>query len=274
MIWFLLIFLFILTVLIVYVSSRVRRRTRRRLAIAAPFPDEWIQFLRKNIPLYDKLSAEQQRELQQDSQVFLAEKSFEGGGGLIITDEIKITIAAQACMLLINRKDDCYPKLYSVVVYPTAYVAGGKGLFNASEGQSVRLGESWGSGTVVLSWDHVRTGAFNFRDGRNVTMHEFAHQLDQEDGSADGVPILNQRSAYTSWARVFSKEFEQLQQKGKKKRRNVIDAYGATNPAEFFAVATESFFEKGTQLQKKHPDLYRELKQFYKIDPIEWEEDG
>ena len=251
-------------------AAKRRHQTRRRLAFTAPFPEEWIQILRGNIPPYTKLSAELRQELHQDINLFLAEKSFEGCGGLTITDEIKVTIAAQACLLLLNRKDTSYPKLDSVVVYPSAYVAGDQGLFSHGEGQSVRLGESWGSGTVVLSWDHVKKGVFNFRDGHNVTMHEFAHQLDQEDGAADGVPILERRSAYSSWAAVFSREFEQLQRKGRKKKRNVLDSYGATNPAEFFAVATESFFEKPAQLQKKHPELYAELLKYYKTNPLEW----
>lgn len=250
--------------------TMARRRARRRLAFTSPFPDEWAQVLHQNIPPYAKLSAKLRQELHQDINLFLVEKSFEGCEDLTITDEIKVTIAAQACLLLLNRTDRCYPKLRSVVVYPSAYVAGGKSLFNRDEKKSVRLGESWGTGTVVLSWNHVKKGAFNFRDGHNVTMHEFAHQLDQEDGAADGVPILERRSAYSSWATVFSREFEQLQRKGRKKKRNVLDAYGATNPAEFFAVATETFFEKPVQLQKKHPELYQELLNYYKTDPLEW----
>jgi len=267
---FMLFFLVAVGLWIAYMLMARRRARRRRLAFTAPFPEEWTQILRENIPPYAKLSTELRQELHQDINLFLAEKTFEGSGGLTITDEIRVTIAAQACLLLLNRKDSSYPKLDSVVVYPSAYVAGGQGLFNRGEGQSVRLGESWGSGTVVLSWDHVKKGVFNFRDGHNVTMHEFAHQLDQEDGAADGVPILERRSAYSSWATVFSREFEQLQRKGRKKKRNVLDSYGATNPAEFFAVATESFFEKPAQLQKKHPELYAELLKYYKTNPLEW----
>ena len=139
-----------------------------------------------------------------------------------------------------------------------------------SANRSVRLGESWGAGAVVLSWSNVKQGAFNFCDGHNVTMHEFAHQLDQEDGAADGAPILETRSAYSAWAKVFSKEFEQLQRNARKHKRSVFDAYGATNPAEFFAVATESFFEKPQQFQKKHPELYEELRGYYKVHPVEW----
>ena len=250
---------------------RLRRRARRRLVLQQPFPDEWRNILKQNLPPYAGLSDDLRRELEQDMKIFLLEKSFEGCGGLSITDEIRVTIAAQACMLLLNRKDDCYPKLCSVLVYPSTYVAGGKGLFNnKSNPKSVRHGESWGRGTVVLSWDSVKQGAFNFKDGRNVTMHEFAHQLDQEDGVANGAPVLKERSAYSSWAKVFSKEFARLQEKKKKRKPSLLNKYGATNPAEFFAVATESFFEKPKQLQKKHPDLYKTLQDYYNVNPTEW----
>jgi len=250
-------------------SARVR--ASRRLARERPFPDEWVQILRSNLPPYDRLSPELRHKLHQHIKAFIAEKSFEGCGGLNITDEITVTIAAQACMLRLNREDHCYPRLRSVVVYPSMYVASDKGILGGEQdGRSVRLGESWGSGTVVLSWSDVKQGAFNFNDGHNVAMHEFAHQLDQEDGAADGAPILERRSAYSSWAKVFSAEFDRLQRKTRKGKRSMLDAYGASNPAEFFSVATESFFEKPAQLQKKHLELYEELRDYYKVDPIEW----
>lgn len=250
----------------VYVAiGRASRAARRRQALATPFSEAWVEILRGNLPPYDKLTPELRQELHQDIQVFLAEKSFEACGGLVMTDEIRVTVAAQACLLLLNRGGPCYPRLRSVLVYPSTYVAGDK------QGErSVRLGESWGRGVVVLSWSNVKQGAFNFGDGHNVTMHEFAHQLDQEDGAADGAPILERRSAYSSWAKVFSREFARLQRKARKRKRSVLDAYGAGNPAEFFAVASESFFEKPVQLQKKHRELYDELRDYYKVDPIEW----
>ena len=256
--------------LLYVLGSRYKRRARRQRALRAPFPREWDEILRSNLPPYEKLPPALQQELQQDIKVFIAEKSFEGCGGLTMTDEIKLTIAGQACMLLLNRDDDCYPKLFSILVYPSTYVAGGEGLFGGqSDPESVRLGESWGHGSVVLSWCSVRQGAFNFSDGHNVTMHEFAHQLDQEDGEADGAPILDRRSAYSSWARVFSSEFDKLK-KNSHKRRAVLDSYGTTNPAEFFAVATESFFEKPEQLREKHPELYEQLSDYYRVNPTEW----
>lgn len=249
-----------------------RRQQKRLILLSTPFPPEWSAILKENLPPYQKLSPQLQQQLNDYIRIFIAEKTFEGCGGLILTDEIKVTIAAQACMLLLNRKCDCYPKLYSVVVYPSTYVArtGNSSDLHPTD-SSVRLGESWKHGTVVLAWDSVKRGALNFNDGHNVAMHEFAHQLDQEDGRADGAPILEMLSAYSAWSKVFSKEYELLQKKTLKGKKSVMDKYGATAPAEFFAVATETFFEKPAQLKKKHPELYHELEGFYKVNPIEWD---
>jgi Mlc titration factor MtfA (ptsG expression regulator) len=138
------------------------------------------------------------------------------------------------------------------------------------EEDSARLGESWTRGVVVLAWDHVKQSTIDVEGGHNVVLHEFAHQLDQEDGRSDGAPILPNCSSYSAWARVLSKEYDELQQKAKKHISDVMDFYGATNPAEFFAVATETFFEKSRQLKEKHPELYEELKEYYKLDPAQW----
>jgi Mlc titration factor MtfA (ptsG expression regulator) len=176
-------------------------------------------------------------------------------------------------MLLLNRDSDVYPKLFSILVYPDAYKTGKSSLFRPEEqdnAEEVRLGESWKTGSVVLAWDHVRHGATDRKDGHNLVLHEFAHQLDQEDGRSDGAPILEQRSHYIPWARVLSSEYERLRERTRGGRKTVMDRYGATNPAEFFAVATETFFEKPKQMKKKHPELYEELKNYYKIDPVTW----
>lgn len=244
------------------------RNCRKRLALAAPFPDEWTAILKRNIRFYQKLPPAQQDKLREDIKIFIYDKSFEGCGGLSINDEIKVTIAAQACLLLANRDSECYPKLHTIIVYPHTYLARESRFSN--EKPEARSGESWDGGTVVLSWNSVIGGASNFQDGHNVAMHEFAHQLDQENGAADGAPILEKRSAYSAWAKTLSREYEQLQQKTAEGRRTVMSSYGATNPAEFFAVATETFFEKPVQLLKNHPELYEELKNFYHLDPIEW----
>jgi len=174
--------------------------------------------------------------------------------------------------LLLNRRTRHFSRLHTILVYPHTYVA--KTLASSGglvvEGHSVRLGESWQSGPVVLAWDSVTGGTTNIADAQNVVIHEFAHQLDQEDGAADGAPILEHRSRYAAWASVLSAEYEALQSSKKRHRRSVMSKYGATNPAEFFAVATETFFEKPRQMKKRHPDLYEELKDYYKLDPVAW----
>lgn len=255
------------------IGKRALRNRRIKQLAVMPFPDEWERILERNVSLYRYLPDALREQLHNDIKIFITEKHFEGLGGLEINDEIKVTIAAEASMLLLNRKNSDYPKLSSILVYPSAYVTkqitavGGGGYI---EGQSVRLGESWQHGSVVLAWDNVRQGALNSQDGHNVVLHEFAHQLDQEDGISDGAPILEKRSSYATWARIMSKEYEQLRSNTEHHKKSVMDKYGATNPAEFFAVATETFFEKPKQLKKKAPDLYAELRSFYNVDPIEW----
>ena len=247
------------------------RRNRRKKLLTADIPRDWVKILKSNLFPYPYLSAEEKQRLHGTINVFINEKSFEGCGGLEITEEIRVTIAAQACMLLLNRQIGVYPRLQTILVYPSTYIADGKSLFGIGDPESVRLGESWQSGVVVLAWNSVKGGAANFEDGHNVTIHEFAHQLDQEDGAADGAPILENRSAYLTWAHVFSHEYDDFKDDTERGRRTCIDRYGATNPAEFFAVSTETFFEKPEQLHKKRPDLYEELKSYYHLDPLKWE---
>jgi MtfA peptidase len=235
-----------------------------------PFPAEWHAIIDANVPYVSHLPPDDREELAGHIQVFMAEKTFEGCGGLEITDEVRVTIAATACILLLHRATACYPDLESILVYPTAYLApagrsAGGGMI--ADDPEARLGESWVRGVVVLAWDNVLSGAADIHDGHNVVLHEFAHQLDQESGTADGAPVLPQRSMYVAWARVLGHDFDELVSDVAHHHRNLIDRYGATNPAEFFAVATETFFEKPRQLRAKHPELYAELQLFYKQDP-------
>jgi Mlc titration factor MtfA (ptsG expression regulator) len=251
-----------IALLVIWKVIKVNLRNKRRSNLMRkPIDESFPGFIKKNIPLYVRLPEELKQQLHGLVNVFLEEKTFVGCGGQEITDEVRVTIAAQACMLLLNRKTNFYPKLKTIYVYPHTYVA--KGLMNDGglivEGKSVRLGESWQNGPVVLTWDSITGGARNIQDGRNVVFHEFAHQLDQEDGDADGAPILEHRSDYRSWAAVLGEEYSNLRDKTRRRRRSVIRKYGATNPAEFFAVATEAFFEKPRQMHKKAPDRNRPL---------------
>jgi Mlc titration factor MtfA (ptsG expression regulator) len=247
-----------------------KKRRRRRLR-AQPFPGKWLRTVEKNFPLYHLLPGEDQRELLEHIKVFATEKNFEGCGGLEMMEEIKVTISAHACLLLLHRKTDYYPRLMSILVYPGAFVVrdaeeSDDGVVDEEE--DVRLGEAWTHGAVVLSWEDVRRDAARINDGFNVALHEFAHQLDQEDGFAEGAPVLEHASKYASWARVFNEAFEKLQREAEAGQRTVLDEYGASDPAEFFAVATEAFFEKPRALKRKHPELYEELKGFYHQDPV------
>ncbi len=248
------------------------RKLRRKKLLSTPPPTGWLPILETTLPMVGRISSEHKKQLFGKMRIFLSEKTFEGCGGLEITEEIKTTIAAQACMLLLGRKTKVYPKLKTILVYPHTYKGGQKGLFGGDNGDTARLGESWDCGVVVLSWDSVKGGARNFEDGHNVTFHEFAHQLDQEDGASDGAPILAERSAYATWAHVFNQEYNALVDLTRRGGKDTMDRYGATNPAEFFAVATETFFEKPRQLKAKHPELYEELQCYYKVDPVDWVE--
>ena len=266
------IIIIICAAVILYFALRpvIKNETRKRLR-QTPFPEEWKPILNKRFPLYQKLPPNLQDQLESDIQIFIAEKKFFGCGGLEITDEIRVTVAAQACMLILNRKKRYFPRLVSIYMYPSTYVAKrkrhvGGGL--VSEEVDVNLGESWTDGRLVLAWDASKHGAVNMYDGHNVVFHEFAHQLDQEDGAGDGVPKLSEYSKYSTWISVLGKEFELL--KRGKKHRSVIDKYGATNGAEYFASATEAFFEKPDQLKRKHAELYEELKDYFCVDPAEW----
>ena len=237
------------------------RRKKKLLKLrSTPPPDHWFSILEKTLPMVGRLSNEHWQQLGGLMHVFLDTKKFEGCGGLNLTEEMKVTVAAQACMLLLGRDIEVYPKLKTVLLYPHTY----------TDGTTARLGESWNTGVVVLSWNSVVGGARNFADGHNVTFHEFAHQLDQESGAADGAPILEEVSAYQTWARVFTNEYSDLVDKTEQGQKDVMVDYGATNPAEFFAVATATFFEKPRQLKKRHPELYTKLRGYYKVDPIEW----
>lgn len=242
----------------------LRRRRRARLK-SAPFPPHWRKILKSNVRLLETLPKTVRQEVEGHIQVLLHEKNFEGCGGLELTDEIRVTIAAHAALLHVGR-DHYFPRLISILVYPESYAApvehheGGLVI----EDEEERLGESWGrGGVVVLAWDDARRAAHMLSGGDNVILHEFAHQLDSEDGRSDGVPLLDRHTDYAAWARVLAPEFARLQSG---ESSGVLSDYGATNEAEFFAVATEAFFGRPQALRTSHPALYAELSRFYRLD--------
>lgn len=246
---------------------------RLKKALAKNFSENWRDILRKNLPVYPRLSKDLQKQLERNIKQFLHQKHFTGCNGLVLTDEIRVTIAAYACLLLLNRNTDVYPQLKYILVYPDAFRVTKQEMDDAgliSSHERGLSGESWSNGKVILSWADVREGNRNFHDGNNVTLHEFAHQLDGENGSVNGAPILESTGRYQQWASVLSKEFESLQKTAWAGHRELLDSYGATNPAEFFAVVTEHFFEQPEALAQRHPALFRVLRDFYQVNPAEW----
>ena len=249
------------------------RRVRRARLRQRPFPAEWRRILRQRVPYLQRLPADLHRQLLQHIQVFLAEKPFLGCAGLAITDEIRLTVAAQACLPLLNRPDAVYPELRQILVYPGPFVVDrahtdGTGVLQNM--RQVLAGESWSQGQVILSWQDVAEDAAHPDAGRNVVIHEFAHQLDQETGSANGAPELPSAQAYARWSQVLGAEYAQLQQRSAQGLGGLLDSYGATSPAEFFAVVSEAFFLQPQPLALEHPALFDELRRFYGIDPLAW----
>ena len=241
----------------------LKKRRRKRIS-ALEMPDEWLQYIKQNVAIYHFLPTKFQKELLGHINVFLSEKYFSGHAELEVTDEMRVTIAAQACLLLLNRKTNYYPHLKTIMIYPAGFKNP-----NHEDKPGHHLGESWTRGPVILSWADTIHGAKNAKEGTNVVIHEFAHQLDQADGGGDGRPNIN--NAYTStWGKVMSKEFKSLRTKAKLRNRTFFDQYGATNPAEFFAVISEHFYEQPKTFKRKHEDLYELLKKYYKVDPATW----
>lgn len=250
-----------------------RRLTRRDL-FETPFPEEYRPLIAKNVPLYPKLTRADRDKLEGLIRILITEKNFTGAGGLQLTEEMCVAIAARACLLVLHRVDldgPLYPDLGSVVVYPSGYTARTQRSegYVVHEGEEHRLGESWDRGTVVLSWQAAEQGAAFPHDGRDVVFHEFAHQLDGQQGSMNGTPELGTRDRYASWAATLSEEFHTLREKISKNQKTDIDPYGANNPAEFFAVITEEFFEQPDRLRRRHPALYDELIGYFRMDPEE-----
>lgn len=230
---------------------------RRWRAARRPFPDSWREILREDVPFYADLSTAERRRLEERLKVFALTKYFAGAGGLEITDRVKVVIAAAAARLILNLPNEHYPRLKEIVVYPDAY--------HHPDREGVIFGEVNDFGTMVLSWQAVLDGLRDTDDGYNTAFHEFAHALDLGGGSFNGTPVLATRCAYGAWAQVMSRYYERLQ--SGPARHRVLRDYGATNEAEFFAVATEAFFEKPRALRRKKPDLYALLADYYRADP-------
>ncbi|MDD0811427.1 zinc-dependent peptidase [Curvibacter sp. RS43] len=250
-----------------------RQAWRRWRVSRQAFPASWRAILREQVPLVARLPADLQLQLKRRMLVFLAEKPFLACDGLVLTEAMRVVIAAQACLLLLNRPGADFASLRQILLYPAPFWvdrvrAGAAGVVH--EQRQALSGESWQQGQVILSWADVRAGSADPGDGRNVVIHEFAHQLDQDNGPANGAPALGGRRRQREWQQVMGAEFAALQARVAAGDPGLLDAYGASDPAEFFAVISEAFFEQGERLAEAHPALYRQLSLFYRVLPLSW----
>jgi len=243
-----------------------KKDAARQALMEKPLPREWLEIL-DGIRLYNRVPEELREKLHGFIQVFIAEKRFEGCRGQQMTDEIRVTVAGLACIMILGHNRGVYPRLETVLVYPGAYLGRGKKQMSSgavSEGD-VRAGESWMRGPVIIAWDEAQAEARGEIPGRNVILHEFAHQLDQEDGFADGQPGDSDEDQELQ--DILAEEFKEA---AESYEEEPLDEYGQESMAEAFAVASEAFFEVPEELLRKHPRLYEKLKGYYGLDTANW----
>lgn len=246
----------------------------RAQILETPFPEAWHAVLARNVAHYARLDDDAKQRLRDLTQVFVSEKRWEGCGGLELTDEMRVTIAAQACLLVLELPHRMYRNVESILVYPSAVLRPerAQGVFVRSSdlvaaGPVALLGEAHHGGPVILAWDRVLRDGQRPQDGHNLVYHEFAHKLDMLDGSADGTPPLASRDELARWAKACESAFLTLRAQTERGAPTLLDSYGATNEAEFFAVATEHFFDRPKSLREQLPELYDVLRGFYRQDP-------
>lgn len=254
-------------------SPRARRRKR---ILAEPFPAEWDAIIDDNVALARRLDPAARARLRELVQLFVAEKHWEGCGGLELTEEMQVTIAAQACLLILGREPDALDRLYrdvaSILIYPSTVTTPPRRLGTFEQPRSpiahgtTLIGEAMLGGPVVLAWDSVLAGGREESLG-NVVFHEFAHKLDMATGAVNGTPPLDSRAAVRRWARVCSEAYAKHRASVELGLPTGMDSYGATNEAEFFAVATETYFTRPYELAYEHPALYAALADFYRLGP-------
>lgn len=246
--------------------------TRRKLA-GQPFPPAWREFLDVCLPIYRQLPAAERRTLEKHIRIFLAEKNFEGYGGLEVTERMRVVIAGYACLLLLHDPDGYYPQLGTVVLYPRSFAApivdtDETGI--VTETTEERFGESWQEGAVVLAWDAIDELLYGRSDDCNVIIHEFAHQVDARRGLSSGAGLLSGNPTYTDWQALLTA----VQQRQRSRRRRgypaILDPYALTSREELFAVASETFFMRPVRLKANHPEIYDELREVYRVDPADW----
>ncbi|MCA9249209.1 MAG: zinc-dependent peptidase [Planctomycetales bacterium] len=248
-----------------------RRRAKLR---EAPFPEAWLEILQRNLWQYACLTPDEQARLRDDTRIFVAEKNWEGCRGVELDDEMRVTVAGQIALLVLHLPHDYFDSVLSILLYPDAYLARDfdrdeTGI--VTEHEAARSGEAWYRGPVILSWPDVLAGGQGPDEGRNLVIHEFAHQLDMLNGrEVDGVPAIDSPDEAQRWTEVLQREFKRLQRDCQRGRPTLLDCYGATEPSEFFAVASEAFFQTPWSFERVHPELYEVLSGYFHQTPALW----
>ncbi len=245
------------------------RRRKRKKILAEPWPESWSLHLNRNVRLSWHLSEQENHSLQRIVKIMVAEKHWEGCEGLELTEEMKVTIAAQAGMMLLGVDDFYFDNVKTILVYPKAFrrQTGSGWVMDETH----RAGEAWQGGPIILSWRDTLRGGRNEDDGQNLVVHEFAHALDGLDGEMGGNLMFDDPADSKRWSEIVEREYAELVKAKERGRRTLLDHYGATNPAEFFAVSSETFFEQPFELVDEHPELFKMLEKYFRVDPRNWQ---
>lgn len=266
------VFLILLLVTAGAIGFRYWSKRQVRIGLlATALSDDQRTIIVNQVPLIRKLPVELRGKLEGKINVFLNQVKFIGCNELEVTEDMRLSIAAQACLLVVNS-DTWYEHLTTILIYPNAFKSRQteRSGYIVTERETVRAGESWSRGPVILSWAHTKQGAINDKDGHNVVFHEFAHQIDDLSGHTDGAPNLNKSQSFADWERVFVTAYKSHVQDVLAGRKTVLDAYGAEGQEEFFAVAVEVFFEKPVDLKRENPAVYEQLVMLFRLDPSTW----
>lgn len=247
------------------------KRQARAALLSAPLSDRQRALIADHVPLVRRLPPALREPFEGKINLFLDQVTFLGCNGLEVTEEMRLSIAAQACLLVVNS-DSWYRHLTTVLIYPGAFRSrhSQQDGYVVTERETVRVGESWARGPVILSWRHSEQGARDDTDGHNVVLHEFAHQLDNLSGHTDGAPELDSDQSFDTWARVFVTAYDRHAHRVENGHATVLDPYGADGHEEFFAVAVEAFFEKPAALRAAEPEVYEQLAAYFRLDPAGW----
>ena len=248
------------------------RRQRRKRILAESFPQTWHDIIASNVRHVARLPLQRQKHLQDFVQVFVAEKNWEGCNGFSVTEEVKVTIAAQASLLVPDDSKHFFDNVLSVLIYPDTYISKDRDT-NAdgvvTESETAMLGQAVWRGPVVLSWDDVLAGGRGQTRGENLVLHEFVHQLDMMNGRfVDGIPPLESKVQLDRWLAVVKPEFQAHQRNCRRRTPTVFNCYGAQNEAEFFSVTVECFFENPVPMQLHHPQIYGLYSDYFQICPV------